>query len=199
MAISTSVALMTTAIVTAVTTAISTALSITMGIIQSNQQKAVANYQRRVNEQNAQASRQAAQAKIENQRRQAKFTQGAQLARLGGMGALAEGSTLDVMGQTAGQEKYDELVTEYEGETQAIQFQQKAALNKYQADIADYNMGLNTATSLAKGIGSIGNSLLSGASSLSSSASLGKTGDFATPTGSSIDIGKDYLTGSTIA
>lgn len=175
-----------------------TAISVTSGVIQGNQQKAMANYQRQVNEQNAQASRQAAQAKIANQRRAAKFTYGSQLARLGGMGALAEGSPLDIMGQSAGQEKYDEMVTEYEGEVQAVNFQQKAALNKYQADIAGYNIGLNTTTSVAKGMASVGNSLLGGVSSLGSGSSLANTGDFATSTGSSIDIGKDYLTGNMI-
>ena len=176
-----------------------TAISVTTGVIQGNQQKAMANYQRQVNEQNAQASRQAAQAKIANQRRAAKFTYGSQLARLGGMGALAEGSPLDIMGQSAGQEKYDEMVTEYEGEVQAVNFQQKAALNKYQADIAGYNIGLNTTTSVVKGMASVGNSLLGGVSSLGSGSSLANTGDFATSTGSSIDIGKDYLTGNMIA
>lgn len=176
-----------------------TAISVTSGVIQGNQQKAMANYQRQVNEQNAQASRQAAQAKIVNQRRAAKFTYGSQLARLGGMGALAEGSPLDIMGQSAGQEKYDEMVTEYEGEVQAVNFQQKAALNKYQADIAGYNIGLNTTATVAKGMASVGNSLLGGVSSLGSGSSLANTGDFTTSTGSSIDIGKDYLTGDMIA
>lgn len=175
-----------------------TAISVTTGVVQGNQQKAMANYQRQVNEQNAQASRQAAQAKIANQRRAAKFTYGSQLARLGGMGALAEGSPLDIMGQSAGQEKYDEMVTDYEGEVQAVNFQQKAALNKYQADIASYNIGLNTTASVVKGMASVGNSLLGGVSSLSSGSSLAKTGDFTTSTGSSIDIGKDYLTGNMI-
>lgn len=175
-----------------------TAISVTTGVVQGNQQKAMANYQRQVNEQNAQASRQAAQAKIANQRRAAKFTYGSQLARLGGMGALAEGSPLDIMGQSAGQEKYDEMVTDYEGEVQAVNFQQKAALNKYQADIASYNIGLNTTASVVKGMASVGNSLLGGVSSLSSASSLAKTGDFTTSTGSSIDIGKDYLTGNMI-
>lgn len=170
-----------------------TAISVTTGTIQGNQQKAMANYQRQVNEQNAQASRQAAQAKIANQRRAAKFTYGSQLARLGGMGALAEGSPLDIMGQSAGQEKYDELVTDYEGEVQAVNFQQKATLNKYQADIASYNIGLNNTSSVVKGMASVGNSLLGG---VSSGTSLAKTGDFTTTTGSSIDIGKDYLTGN---
>lgn len=170
-----------------------TAISVTTGTIQGNQQKAMANYQRQVNEQNARASRQAAQAKIANQRRAAKFTYGSQLARLGGMGALAEGSPLDIMGQSAGQEKYDEMVTDYEGEVQAVNFQQKAALNKYQADIASYNIGLNTTSSVVKGMASVGNSLLGG---VSSGTSLAKAGDFATTTGSSIDIGKDYLTGN---
>lgn len=173
-----------------------TAVSVTTGVVQGNQQKAMANYQRQVNEQNAQASRQAAQAKIANQRRAAKFTYGSQLARLGGMGALAEGSPLDIMGQSAGQEKYDEMVTDYEGDVQAVNFQQKAALNKYQADVASYNIGLNTTASVVKGMASVGNSLLGGVSSLSSGSSLAKTGDFATTTGSSIDIGKDYLTGN---
>lgn len=172
-----------------------TAISVTTGVVQGNQQKAMANYQRQVNEQNARASRQAAQAKIANQRRAAKFTYGSQLARLGGMGALAEGSPLDIMGQSAGQEKYDEMVTDYEGEVQAVNFQQKAALNKYQADVASYNIGLNTTTSVVKGMASVGNSLLGGVTSLGA----GKTGDFATSTGSSIDIGKDYLTGNMIA
>lgn len=175
-----------------------TAISVTTGVVQGNQQKAMANYQRQVNEQNAQASRQAAQAKIANQRRAIKFTYGSQLARLGGMGALAEGSPLDIMGQSAGQEKYDEMVTDYEGEVQAVNFQQKAALNKYQADVASYNIGLNTTASVVKGMASVGNSLLGGVSSLSSGSSLAKTGDFTTSTGSSIDIGKDYLTGNMI-
>lgn len=171
-----------------------TAISVTTGVIQGNQARAQANYQRQVNEQNARKSREAAQAKVENQRRAAKFTYGSQLARLGGMGALAEGSPLDIMGQSAGQAKYDELVTEYEGETQAIQFQQQAALNKYQADVADYNIGLNTTTAVVKGISSVGNSLLGGGVSLGSSVNK-NTGDFSTSTGGTIDIGKDYLTG----
>lgn len=174
-----------------------TAISVTTGIIQGNQAKAQANYQRQVNEQNARKSREAAQAKVENQRRAAKFTYGSQLARLGGMGALAEGSPLDIMGQSAGQSKYDEMVTEYEGEVQAIQFQQQAALNKYQADVADYNIGLNTTTAVVKGMSSVGNSLLGGGVSLGSSASK-NVGDFSTSTGGAIDVGKDYLTGNMI-
>lgn len=110
---------------------------------QSNQQIALAKFNEKQNLANAEAARSAAQAKVENQRRQLRFTQGSQLARLGGMGALAEGSPLGIIGQTAGQGKYDELVTEYEGEVQAIQFQQKAAINRYQADVAQANKGLN--------------------------------------------------------
>lgn len=139
---------------------VGTAIGVTSSVVQANQQKAVANYQRQVNEQNARASREAAQAKIVNQRRQLRFTQGTQLARLGGMGALSEGSPLDIMGQTAGQAEYDNMVTEYEGEVQAIQFQQQAALNKYQADIADYNLGLNVTGQVVKGAASIGSSIL---------------------------------------
>ena len=90
---------------TAALTVAATAIGITSAVVQTNQQKAMSNYQRQVNEQNAKASREAAQAKIENQRRQAKFTYGNQLARLGGMGALAEGSPLDIMGQSAGQQE----------------------------------------------------------------------------------------------
>lgn len=159
-------------VVSIVSAVISAAVSVTAGVIQGNQQKAIANYQRQVNMQNARASREAAQAKIENQRRAAKFTYGSQLARLGGMGALAEGSPLDIMGQSAGQEKYDELVTKYEGEVQVINFQQKAALNKYQADIADFNIGLNTTTEVSKGLASVGSSLLGGATSIGSSGTM---------------------------
>ena len=172
MAITTAMISTAAIVVSIVSAVVSTAIGVTSAVIQGNQQKAMANYQRKVNEQNAQASRQAAQAKIENQRRSAKFTYGTQLARLGGMGALTEGSPLDIMGQSAGQEKYDELVTEYEGETQAIQFQQKAALNKYQADVAGYNIGLNTSVALVKGVGSISNSLLGVAGSLGSAGTL---------------------------
>lgn len=154
----------------------STAIGVTSSITQANQQKAVANYQRQVNEQNARASREAAQAKVVNQRRQLRFTQGTQLARLGGMGALAEGSPLDIMGQTAGQAEYDNMVTEYEGEVQAIQFQQQAALNKYQADIADYNLGLNVTGQVVKGAASIGSSILGASGGLASAgATFGKT------------------------
>ena len=159
-------------IISATMAAAAAAVGITSGVIQGNQQKAMSNYQAQVNMQNARASREAAQAKIANQRRAAKFTYGSQLARLGGMGALAEGSPLDIMGQSAGQEKYDELVTEYEGEVQAVNFQQKAALNKYQADIADFNIGLNTVTEVSKGLASMGGSLLGGASSIGSSGHM---------------------------
>lgn len=172
-----------------------TAIGVTSSVMQANQQKAVANYQRQVNEQNARASREAAQAKIVNQRRQLRFMQGTQLARLGGMGALSEGSPLDIMGQTAGQAEYDNMVTEYEGEVQAIQFQQQAALNKYQADIADYNLGLNVTGQVVKGIGSVGSSILGGGVSLGASAAK-NVGDFTTTTGEAIDIGKDYMTGN---
>lgn len=173
-----------------------TAIGVTSSVMQANQQKAVANYQRQVNEQNARASREAAQAKIVNQRRQLRFMQGTQLARLGGMGALSEGSPLDIMGQTAGQAEYDNMMTEYEGEVQAIQFQQQAALNKYQADIADYNLGLNVTGQVVKGIGSVGSSILGGVSLGASAAK--NVGDFTTSTGGAIDIGKDYMTGNMI-
>ena len=156
----------------------------------------MANYQRQVNEQNAKVSREAAQAKIENQRRAAKFTYGAQLARLGGMGALAEGSPLDIMGQSAGQQEYDNMVTEYEGEVQAIQFQQQAALNKYEADIAQYNMGLNITNQVLKGAGKVSDSLLSAGEAFSQGNSLANMGDFSTPTGELIDVGRDDLTGT---
>lgn len=162
-------------ITTAVLTVASTAVGITSAIIQSNQQKAVAKYQQQVNEQNAKASREAAQAKVENQRRQLKFIQGTQLARLGGMGALAEGSPLDIMGQTAGQAEYDNMVTEYEGEVQAIQFQQQAALNAYSADITDYNLGLNVTNQALKGAASAGSSLLIGERLNFSGITWGKT------------------------
>lgn len=187
------------AITSAVVALASTAVGVTSSVIQANQQKAVANYQRQVNEQNAKASREAAQAKIVNQRRQLRFMQGTQLARLGGMGALSEGSPLDIMGQTAGQAEYDNMVTEYEGEVQAIQFQQQAALNKYQADIADYNLGLNITSQVVKGVGSATSSLLGGMGGLTSKASAVKNvGDFSTSSGTAIDIGKDYLTGEII-
>ena len=146
--------------IAAVSIVAATALGVTSSVMQANQQKAMANYQRQVNEQNAKASKEAAQAKIENQRRQAKFIQGTQLARLGGMGALAEGTPLDIMGQTAGQQEYDNLVTKYEGDIQSIQFQQQAALNKYQADIADYNLGLNVTGQIVKGVGQMSSSIL---------------------------------------
>lgn len=187
-------------VASAALTVAATAIGVTSSVVQANQQKAVANYQRQVNEQNAKASREAAQAKIENQRRQAKFTYGTQLARLGGMGALAEGSPLDIMGQSAGQQEYDNMVTEYEGEVQAIQFQQQAALNKYQADVADYNLGLNVTSQVVKGAASIGSSILGATGGLASGASAAKNvGDFSTSSGAAIDIGKDYLTGNMIA
>lgn len=161
-------------VASAALTVAATAIGITSSVVQANQTKAVANYQRQVNEQNAKASREAAQAKIENQRRQAKFTYGSQLARLGGMGALAEGSPLDIMGQSAGQQEYDNMVTEYEGEVQAIQFQQQAALNKYQADVADYNLGLNVTSQVVKGAASIGSSILGATGGLASGVTFGK-------------------------
>lgn len=163
------------AITGAVAALASTAIGVAATVVQTKQQKAVANYQRQVNEQNAKASREAAQAKIENQRRQAKFTYGTQLARLGGMGALAEGSPLDIMGQSAGQQEYDNMVTEYEGEVQAIQFQQEAALNKYKADIAQSNMGLNIAGQIAQGVTAASFSLLGAGGGLSAGTPTGAT------------------------
>ena len=159
---------------TAALTVAATAIGITSAVVQTNQQKAMSNYQRQVNEQNAKASREAAQAKIENQRRQAKFTYGNQLARLGGMGALAEGSPLDIMGQSAGQQEYDNMVTEYEGEVQAVQFQQQAALNKYEHDVAEYNLGLNITNQVVKGAASIGSSILGATGGLGNGATFGK-------------------------
>lgn len=175
----------------------SAAVGISTSVAQANQQKAVANYQRQVNLQNAKASKEAAQAKIENQRRQAKFTYGSQLAKLGGMGALAEGSPLDIMGQSAGQQEYDNMVTEYEGEVQAIQFQQQAALNKYEADVADYNLGLNITNHVVKAAGKVGGSLLGGVETLGPMNT--NVGDFSTSMGEAIDIGTDYLTGEIIS
>lgn len=169
--------------IAAVSIIAATAIGVTSSVMQTNQQKAMSNYQRQVNKQNAKASREAAQAKIENQRRQAKFTYGTQLARLGGMGALAEGSPLDIMGQSAGQQEYDNMVTEYEGEVQAIQFQQQAALNKYEHDVADYNLGLNVTSQVVKGVGAIGSSILGAAGGLGSGA--------AGSLGSGITFGKD--------
>lgn len=154
---------------------VSAAVGITSAVVQGKQQKAIANYQNQVNQQNAKASREAAQAKIENQRRAAKFTYGTQLARLGGMGALAEGSPLDIMGQTAGQYEYDNMVTEYEGEVQAIQFQQQAALNKYEAQVAEYNIGLNVANHAIKGMSGVANSILGATGGLSSGSVTGTT------------------------
>ena len=184
--------------IAAVSIIAATAIGVTSSVMQSNQQKAMADYQRKVNEQNAKASREAAQAKIENQRRQAKFTYGTQLARLGGMGALAEGSPLDIMGQSAGQQEYDNMVTEYEGEVQSIQFQQQAALNKYEADIADYNLGLNLTNQVLKGAAKAGNSLLGAGvgTAFSQGTSLANTGDFSTSTGELINVGRDNLTGT---
>ena len=167
----------------------SAAVGISTAAVNASQQKAMANYQRQVNEQNAKASREAAQAKIENQRRSAKFTQGTQLARLGGMGALAEGSPLDIMGQTASQQEYDNIVTAYEGEVQAIQFQQQAALNKYESDVAQYNLGLNVANTVVKSAAKYGDSILSGVSL----SKAGTTGDFSMPNGDLIDPGADLL------
>lgn len=169
--------------IAAVSIIAATAMGVTSSVVQSNQQKAMANYQRQVNEQNAKASREAAQAKIENQRRAAKFTYGTQLARLGGMGALAEGSPLDIMGQSAGQQEYDNMVTEYEGEVQSIQFQQQAALNKYQADIADYNLGLNVTSQIAKGAASMGNSILGATGGLAAGTPTGVTPSITGTTG----------------
>lgn len=188
-------------IASAAMAAVSTAIGVTTSVVQANQQKAMADYQRKVNEQNAKASREAAQAKIENQRRQAKFTYGTQLARLGGMGALAEGSPLDIMGQSAGQQEYDNMVTEYEGEIQSIQFQQQAALNKYEADIADYNLGLNVTNQVVKGAAKVSNSLLGAGigTAFSQGNSLANTGDFSTSTGELINVGRDNLTGTLTA
>ena len=168
---------------TAALTVAATAIGITSAVVQTNQQKAMSNYQRQVNEQNAKASREAAQAKIENQRRQAKFTYGNQLARLGGMGALAEGSPLDIMGQSAGQQEYDNMVTEYEGEVQAVQFQQQAALNKYEHDVAEYNLGLNITNQVVKGAASIGSSILGATGGLSAGSPTGVTPSITGTTG----------------
>lgn len=170
-------------IASAAMAAASAAIGVTSAVVQSNQQKAMADYQRKVNEQNAKASREAAQAKIENQRRQAKFTYGTQLARLGGMGALAEGSPLDIMRQSAGQQEYDNMVTEYEGEVQSIQFQQQAALNKYEADIADYNLGLNVTNQVVKGAASIGSSILGATGGLAAGTPTGVTPSITGTTG----------------
>lgn len=182
------------AIASAVAVTVSTALGVTSAVIQGRQQKAVAKYNQQVNLQNAAAQRQAAQAKIENQRRQLMFTQGAQLAKLGGMGALAEGTPLDLLGQTAGQGKYDQLVTEYEGEVGAIQFQQKAALNQYEADVAGYNTVLNTSTKVAEGAGKVG-SLLGGMGGLDSTSTTWGKADSGGKLGSVIDksTNKEYI------
>jgi hypothetical protein len=140
----------------------STAIGVTSAVVTGKQAEAQADYQAQVNENNAKASRQAAQAKIDKQRINSKFLQGSQLAKLGGMGVTADGSTLQLLGQAAGQEKFDELVTHYEGEAQAIQFEQAAALNDYESSMANYNMGLNISAEVAKGVTKMGTSLLSG-------------------------------------
>ena len=112
------------------------------------------------------------------------------------MGALAEGSPLDIMGQSAGQQEYDNMVTEYEGEVQSIQFQQQAALNKYEADIADYNLGLNVTNQVVKGAAKISNSLLGAGATFSQGSALANAGDFSTSTGELINVGRDNLTGT---
>lgn len=140
----------------------STAIGVTSGVQSANAAQAQADYQAQVNAANAKAAREAAQAKVENQRRAAKFTNGTALAKLGGMGALAEGSPLDSFAQDAGQQKYDMMVTEWEGESQAIQFQQAASLNNYQAEVSKASLPLNVASTIADGAAQVG-SLLVGA------------------------------------
>lgn len=172
---------------------IGTTVGIVGAVTSSNAQKAQAEYQEEVNLRNAASSRNAAQAKINQQRLQNKFLQGTQLAKLGGMGVTAEGSTLQLLGQTAGQEKYDELVTQYEGDNQAIQFEQKAALNEYSKSLQDLNLGLNVTSLAIKGASQIGGTLLTAGMSAASPAGTG-SGSAASSFGSGVGTAQQSFT-----
>lgn len=124
-------------------------------------QQDAADYNAKVQAQNAAVARQQASAREEAQRRQARQILGEQRAALSQAGIGLAGSAADVYGASAGAAELDALNIRYEGELDARGLLAQSSLSTFEGQVA----GRNARTAGQAGYLNAASSLLSGASS----------------------------------
>lgn len=170
-------------IISGVAAIASTAMSVTSAIQQSNNQQTMYNYQAKVNENNAKiANENAAQERqsgLEEARQQRIKTLqaiGSQQVAMAGNGIdITSGSALDTIEDTAQYGELDALMTQYNAERTALNYEQQASNFNNQANL-DKIAAQNAATAgkmnaFASGLNGISNIASVGAGGL---GSLGK-------------------------
>lgn len=124
-------------------------------IRQGQAAKAAADFNAKVQEQNAQIARQEAQDALANQRREDYMRLGAIRAAQGHSGGSgSEGSVLDILGDAAAQGELERQRIVYEGELKARGYQNTATLDRYSGANAEIGGYLKAGTELLGGGGS---------------------------------------------
>lgn len=132
-------------------TVASTAFSVYGAIQSANAEASAAKYNAKVADQNANIARQQAAADEDRQRRIAAKTMGGIRANYGASGVTLEGSPLDVIEESAANAKLDELNIRYNGELQAMGFQNTANLDRSRAANAKTSGYLTAGSALLVG------------------------------------------------
>lgn len=136
--------------VTALTIA-STAISAVGAISSAQAQSNAAKYNAQVAKNNAQIARDQAASESDRQRRLATKKLGEMRANYAASGVTMEGTPLDVMEESAAQAKLDELTIRYNGELQAMGFENTANLDRYRASQAMTSGYLSAGSALLTG------------------------------------------------
>lgn len=132
-------------------TALSTAFSVVGAISSANSEAAAYKYNAKIAERNAVISRQQAAADVDRQRRIADKAIGGIKASYAASGVTMEGTPLDIVEESAAQAKLDELNIKYNGELQAMGFENSAALDRARASNAKTSGYMAAGSSLLLG------------------------------------------------
>lgn len=138
--------------VTTTASLVGTAVSVVSAISGGQSQKAMAQYNAQVAENQATADRQAAAQQETMQRRKSAQLLSAQQAAIGASGATVEGAPLLAMADAASQAELDAQTIRWQGEVGAARAQSQANLDRMQGDAALRAGYFGAASSLLTGV-----------------------------------------------
>lgn len=138
----------------------------TTAIVSGTQANNIAQYNAQIQEQNAAASKQAANAQAAAKRLDLQRLQGSQIARLAVSGGSFEGTALDIISTTASQSEYDILNIMHNGEIQNTNYRNEANILRYQGQNSQKAGYMQAGTTLLNGAASIGTSPVNTANSI---------------------------------
>lgn len=132
---------------------LSTGLQVFSSIMQGQQQQAMANYNAKILDQNAQIERQQTVARESKQRRESNQVLGMQRAAFAQSGAGLDGSAADVMAQSATNAELDAMMIRYEGDLRARGLKEQAKQERFAGKTALTQGYFNAAGSILGGAG----------------------------------------------